>query len=144
MQHSRPTLVLSLFLVSSFASAAERDEAKAMNYLYCARVTGVQATLAREGRNAAAANGFGQMRTHFMIAAAMKSDGEFIKREIPNVVQKFDAQHPVNTNDGAALAKGVALLKKETEECSGAWLSDVRYFIGWEKKSGAGNSTAPK
>jgi len=127
-------LALSLIGAAPLAAAVERDEAKALDYLYCARVMGFNSTFAMQRGDATTANALRQMRTHFLLAATMKSDGEFIKREIPNVVQKFDGQHPDT-------AESLTLLKQETEQCSGVWYNDVRYLVGFEKKPPAAGSS---
>ena len=134
MRHLHRALALLLIGAAPFAVAAERDEAKALDYLYCARVMGFNSTMTMQRGDANTANALRQMRTHFLLAATMKSDGEFIKREIANVVQKFDAQHP-------ATDESMTLLKKETEQCSGVWYNDVRYLVGFEKKPPAAGSS---
>jgi len=122
-------VALSLVSIATLAGAVERDEAKAAEYLYCGRVASVNMSVASQRGDQRTASGFGQMRTHFLLAATLKSDGDFVKKEIPNVLRKFDAQHP--SNEG-----GARLLAKETEDCSAIWSNEVRSLIGFDKKPG--------
>jgi len=129
MKYARCAAPLSLVFIATLAGAVERDEAKAAEYLYCGRVASVNMSVASQRGDQRTASGFGQMRTHFLLAATLKSDNDFVKKEIPNVLQKFDAQHP--NNEGAA-----RLLAKETEDCSAIWNNEVRSLIGFDKKPG--------
>jgi hypothetical protein len=105
-----------------------RDEAKALEYLDCGRVAAVNMSIAAARGDHDTANGFRQMRTHFLLAATLKSGGDFVKKEIPGIIEKFDARHRDES-------KGLPLLRKETEQCSGTWLNEVRALVGFDKKS---------
>ncbi len=133
MKYANVVVALYLGSVASLSNAVERDEAKATEYLYCGRVAAINMGVASQRGDQATANGFRQMRTHFLIAANLRSDGEFVKKEIPNVVRKFDEQHPSDPT-------GMALLRKETEDCSAVWNNEVRTLIGFDKKPDAKES----
>jgi hypothetical protein len=137
MKYAQYAAVASLIFVSTSAGAIERDEAKAADYIYCGRVAAINMSIASQRGDRPTANGFGQMRMHFLIAATLKSDGDFVKKEIPNAIRKFDAQHPNNETS-------VQLMKKETEDCSGLWNNEVRSLIGFDKKPGTKDSEPTK
>lgn len=135
MKYWSCVVAASLAFAAPFGAAAERDETKATQYLYCGRVAAVNMNIATERGNQRVADGFRQMRTHFLIAATLKSDGEFVKKEIPKVLKKFDEQH-------LGPEGGAKLFRKETEECSGIWSNEVRSLIGFDKKQDGSENRA--
>ena len=73
----------------SGAIAADRDEVAAREYVYCGRIVAALETASEVMGRADGARMFRSMRSYFVMAATLRSDGEFMKLEIQKSSQRF-------------------------------------------------------
>lgn len=108
----------------STAAAAERDEGAAREYVYCGRVTAAWETVAELRGMADAARGMRTMRSHFVVAATLRSDTEFLKQEIQNSSQRFKQRFP-----GQDVTAENRELEAEGDRCAGLWKTEVKPLL---------------
>ena len=101
----------------STATAAERDEAAAREYVYCGRVIAAWETISERGGNA--------MRGSFAMAATLRSDTEFLKQEIQNSSLRFKQRFP-----GHDVPTENRDLESEGDRCAALWKSEVQPLLG--------------
>lgn len=122
---TRASLLLFLFIGSAVAApqdgppVRERDEKKAGEFLHCAQVSSAVTSLAAKNGDEDAANAFRQMRIHFLLAAAMKADGEFLKSQAPKVNQNI-TEHRAGDKE---------YLGKQAESCSKVWNVEIQPLL---------------
>ena len=109
----------------STATAAERDEAAAREYVYCGRVIAAWETISERGGNADAARGLRAMRGSFAMAATLRSDTEFLKQEIQNSSLRFKQRFP-----GHDVPTENRDLESEGDRCAALWKSEVQPLLG--------------
>ena len=104
-------------VLASYGLAAERDEALASSFLYCAYVSRFfVGVMSQPGANRGGIRGFQELANLFRLAAAMKSDGEFLKAHEPKAIQKVIA-------DAEAEKKGQGRMTDKARECHQLFVS---------------------
>jgi hypothetical protein len=113
-------------LFANAARAAERDETKASQYLYCSSMSAFFITLASKHGDAETANAARQLQTHFLIAATMISDGDYVKEHQEESLKRVIAQADRERagEDG--------LMMNEFKGCVVTWSKEVKPLIGWK------------
>jgi hypothetical protein len=109
--------VAGSMVLASYGLAAERDEALASSFLYCAYVSRVFVNvMSQPGANREGIEGFRQSMNLFRLAAVMKSDGEFLKANEPKAIEKV-------LLDVEAEKKGQGRMTDKARECHQLFVS---------------------
>jgi hypothetical protein len=119
-------LFLLAALLSPAALAVDRDETKAVQYIYCENVNLFVVSLTKND-SPETANFARMLRNHFRLAAVLLSDGDFLKSHEEEAVQKVIAQ----TDKERAGDDG--LMMREYQSCKSLWTNEVQTLIGWKK-----------
>ena len=104
-------------VLASYGLAAERDEALASSFLYCAYVSRFfVGFMSQPGANRDGICGYEQSAILFRLAAAIKSDGEFLKANEPKAIEKVLA-------NAEAERKGQGRMTDKARECHQLFVS---------------------
>jgi hypothetical protein len=109
----------------SAAIAADRDEGAAREYVYCGRIVAAMESASEAMGRADGARAFRSMRSFFVTAAVLRSDGEFIKLEVQSSSQRFKARFP-----GQDVSSENKELEAEVGRCIGLFTTEVKPLLG--------------
>ena len=118
-------VVAVALLECSAAFAADRDEAAAREYVYCGRIVAALESASQAMATSDGARAFRSMRSYFVMAAVLRSDGEFMKLEIQNSSQRFKARFP-----GQDVPSENKELEAEGSRCIDLFTEGVKPVLG--------------
>lgn len=116
----------TLAFVAQTTVAAERDESAAREYVYCGRILAAWETVAELRGSADGASAMRTIRGYLVMAATLRSDGDFLKQEIQNSSQRFKQRFP-----GSDVPAENRELQAEGERCMSLWQSEVKPLLGF-------------
>ncbi|RZJ09162.1 MAG: hypothetical protein EOP39_12150 [Rubrivivax sp.] len=122
------TAVAAGLCASGAAVAADRDESAAREYVYCGRIVAALESAYELAGRADGVRAFRAMRGFFVMAATVRSDGEFMKLEIERSSQRFKERF-----SGRDVPAENKELTSEGERCLELFDTEVKPLLGLKK-----------